>query len=139
MSGRASAELCGDKPRARRGCWCEACAGAFDAGPRPVEERAAGLSRLSAALQARGEAIADAVAKAFDRDVDKPVVDAIHTIADARGVPMAQVALAWALRHDNVVAIPKAARLAHVRDNAKAADIVLTEEDLDDLSRVLGG
>ena len=40
---------------------------------------------------------ADAVAKAFDRDVDKPVVDAIHKIADARGVPMAQIALAWVL------------------------------------------
>jgi betaine-aldehyde dehydrogenase len=34
---------------------------AFDAGPLPVEERAAGLSRLSAALQARGEAIADSI------------------------------------------------------------------------------
>ena len=40
---------------------------------------------------------ADAVAKAFDREADKPVVDAIHTIADARGVPMAQIALAWVL------------------------------------------
>jgi acyl-CoA reductase-like NAD-dependent aldehyde dehydrogenase len=34
---------------------------AFDAGPIPVEERAAGLSRLSAALQARSEAIADLI------------------------------------------------------------------------------
>ena len=40
---------------------------------------------------------ADAVAKAFDRDVDQPVVDAIQKIAEARGVPMAQVALAWVL------------------------------------------
>ena len=47
----------------------------------------------------------------------------------------AQVALAWTLRHDNVVAIPKATRLVHVRDNAKAADIVLTEEDLADVDR----
>jgi aldehyde dehydrogenase (NAD+) len=34
---------------------------AFDAGPYPVEERAAWLSRLSAALQARSEAIADLI------------------------------------------------------------------------------
>jgi aryl-alcohol dehydrogenase-like predicted oxidoreductase len=40
----------------------------------------------------------DTVAKAFDRDVDKPVVDAIQNVAEARGVPMAQVALAWVLR-----------------------------------------
>jgi predicted transcriptional regulator len=35
---------------------------------------------------------ADAVATAFDREADKPVVDAIHRIADARSVPMAQIA-----------------------------------------------
>jgi aryl-alcohol dehydrogenase-like predicted oxidoreductase len=40
---------------------------------------------------------ADAVAKAFDRELDKPVVDAIHRIADGRGVSMAQIALAWVL------------------------------------------
>ncbi len=39
----------------------------------------------------------DNVAKAFDRDVDRPVVDAIQQVAEARGVPMAQVALAWVL------------------------------------------
>ena len=47
----------------------------------------------------------DAVAKAFDRDVDQPVVEAIHAIADARGVPMAQIALAWVLSKP-VVSLP---------------------------------
>ena len=61
--------------------------------------------------------------------------DALRRVAARHDVSPAQVALAWALRHDNVVAIPKAARLAHVRDNAKAADIVLTEEDLADIDR----
>src|SRR3954468_4387468 len=42
-------------------------------------------------------ASSDAVAKAFDRDVDQPVVEAIHSIAEARGIPMAQIALAWVL------------------------------------------
>jgi diketogulonate reductase-like aldo/keto reductase len=45
------------------------------------------------------------------------------------------VALAFTLRHDNVVSIPKATRRAHVKDNAKAAAIVLTEEDLMDIDR----
>ncbi|MEV8510227.1 hypothetical protein AB0368_36100 [Actinoplanes sp. NPDC051475] len=40
---------------------------------------------------------ADNVAKAFDRDVDNPVVDAVQAVAEARGVPMAQVALARVL------------------------------------------
>jgi len=42
----------------------------------------------------------------------------------------AQIALAWLLRQDGVVTIPKAARLEHVRANREALDIVLTGEDL---------
>jgi diketogulonate reductase-like aldo/keto reductase len=61
--------------------------------------------------------------------------DALRRVAARHDASPAQVALAWTLRHDNVVAIPKAARSAHVRDNAKAADIVLTEEDLADIDR----
>jgi diketogulonate reductase-like aldo/keto reductase len=60
---------------------------------------------------------------------------ALRRVASRHDASPAQVALAWTLRHDNVVAIPKAARLAHVRDNAKAADIVFTEEDLADIDR----
>jgi diketogulonate reductase-like aldo/keto reductase len=61
--------------------------------------------------------------------------DTLRRVAARHDATPAQVALAWTLRHDNVVAIPKAARLAHVRDNAKAADIVFTHEDLDDIDR----
>ena len=42
----------------------------------------------------------------------------------------AQVALAWLLRQDRVIAIPKAATAAHVRENRKAIDLRLTKEDL---------
>ena len=61
--------------------------------------------------------------------------DALRRVAVRHDASPAQVALAWTLRLDNVVAIPKATRLAHVRDNAKAADIVFTEEDLYDIDR----
>jgi diketogulonate reductase-like aldo/keto reductase len=60
---------------------------------------------------------------------------ALQRVAARHDATPAQVALAWTLRHDNVVAIPKAARPAHVRDNVKAADLVLTEEDLADIDR----
>ena len=40
------------------------------------------------------------------------------------------IALAWVLRHPNVIAIPKAARELHVRQNAEAAAISLTPQDL---------
>jgi diketogulonate reductase-like aldo/keto reductase len=41
----------------------------------------------------------------------------------------AQVALAWALRQPGMIAIPKATDPAHVRDNAAAAALRLTDED----------
>lgn len=56
-------------------------------------------------------------------------------IARRHGATPAQVALAWTLRDEHVVSIPKATRTSHVRDNVKAADIVLTEEDLADIDR----
>jgi diketogulonate reductase-like aldo/keto reductase len=58
---------------------------------------------------------------------------ALQRVAARHDASPAQVALAFTLRHDGVAAIPKATRLAHVRDNVRAADIVLTEEDLADI------
>jgi diketogulonate reductase-like aldo/keto reductase len=60
---------------------------------------------------------------------------ALQTVARRHGATEEQIALAWVLRHENVVAIPKATRPEHVRANAAAAEIVLTEEDLADLDR----
>ncbi len=45
----------------------------------------------------------------------------------------AQVALAWVMRQPGVIAIPKATRLEHVRENRAALEIVLTETDLADI------
>ena len=42
----------------------------------------------------------------------------------------AQVALAWTLRHDTIISIPKAADAAHVRENAAALSLTLDAEDL---------
>jgi len=61
--------------------------------------------------------------------------EALRRVAARHDASPAQVALAWTLRHDNVIAIPKAVRPAHVRDNAKAANIVFTDEDLADIDR----
>ena len=45
----------------------------------------------------------------------------------------AQVALAWVLRQDGVLTIPKAGTLGHVRENFAALEIELTQDDLDEL------
>jgi len=47
----------------------------------------------------------------------------------------AQIALAWVLRHTDMMVIPKATTLEHVRDNRAALDIALTEQDLAELNR----
>ena len=55
---------------------------------------------------------------------------AIGKVASVRGVTPAQVALAWSLRRDGVIAIPKAANERHVRENAASLDLTLTDNDL---------
>ena len=73
---------------------------------------------------------ADAVAKTFDREDDRPVVDAIHRIADARGVPMAQIALAWVLSKPAVACpIVGATKPKHLADAVAALEVKLSEDE----------
>jgi diketogulonate reductase-like aldo/keto reductase len=55
---------------------------------------------------------------------------ALRAVAERLGATPAQVALAWVLRQEGVVTIPKAASLAHVRENRKALDLRLDAEAL---------
>jgi diketogulonate reductase-like aldo/keto reductase len=57
----------------------------------------------------------------------------LSAVAKRHQATPAQIALAWVIREDGVVAIPKAARAAHVRENRGAADIRLTKRDLEEL------
>jgi diketogulonate reductase-like aldo/keto reductase len=57
----------------------------------------------------------------------------VQRIARRRGCTPAQIALAWVLRHPDVIAIPKAGTAERVRENRGALDLELTHEDLDDL------
>jgi diketogulonate reductase-like aldo/keto reductase len=59
----------------------------------------------------------------------------LQQVGQRHGASAAQVALAWILREDGVVAIPKAASADHVRENRAALDLTLTAEDLADLDR----
>ena len=54
-------------------------------------------------------------------------------VAERHGATPAQVALAWVLRHPDVIAIPKASSEAHVRENSASLKIALTAADLSDL------
>ena len=58
-----------------------------------------------------------------------PVVDTLTKVADRHDCYPAQVALAWLLRHPNVVVIPGAKYAEQARTNAGALEITLTPED----------
>jgi diketogulonate reductase-like aldo/keto reductase len=60
---------------------------------------------------------------------------ALAAVAARHGVTLAQVALAWTLREDGVMTIPKASGLSHVEDNRAAWDLVLDAADLAELDR----
>jgi diketogulonate reductase-like aldo/keto reductase len=57
----------------------------------------------------------------------------LKTIAARHQATPATVALAWVLRQDGVIAIPKASTEAHVRENCAALDLRLTAQDLAEL------
>lgn len=60
----------------------------------------------------------------------------ITSIAARHGVTNAQIALAWVLRREGVIAIAKGSSERHVRENRAACDIRLTSEDLAELDRI---
>ena len=60
---------------------------------------------------------------------------ALAEIARRRGATAAQIALAWLLRQEGTIVIPKASRAEHVRENRGALDVVLTEEELTAIDR----
>jgi diketogulonate reductase-like aldo/keto reductase len=59
----------------------------------------------------------------------------LQQVAARRNATPAQVALAWLLRQDGMIVIPKATRLEHVRENVGALDLKLDDEDLAALDR----
>lgn len=54
----------------------------------------------------------------------------LKSIAAEHGATPVQIALAWVLREPDIIAIPKASRAEHIRENRAALDIKLTDEDL---------
>jgi len=59
----------------------------------------------------------------------------LRSVAAQHGATPAQVALAWVLRHQGVMAIPKAGTPEHVRENRGAVNVRLTREDLAEFDR----
>ncbi len=64
-------------------------------------------------------------------DRNQKLVDAIRSLADRKNATPGQLALAWLLHQgDDIVPIPGTKRRTYLRENAGAADLALTPEDL---------
>ncbi len=61
--------------------------------------------------------------------------NAVLEIARTHNASAAQILLAWVISHQGVMAIPKASSVAHVKENAAALNISLSEDDLAKLDR----
>jgi diketogulonate reductase-like aldo/keto reductase len=59
----------------------------------------------------------------------------LDAVAARHNVTPAQIALAWVMHQDGVIAIPKASSQEHVRQNVAALDIELAPQDIADLDR----
>lgn len=76
----------------------------------------------------------DAVGKmlyARTQDNDREVVNAVETLSQERGIPMAQIALAWVLQKPEVTSpIIGATKPKHMEDAVAALDVSLSPEDI---------
>jgi diketogulonate reductase-like aldo/keto reductase len=64
-------------------------------------------------------------------DVTNPVIDGIAKNHEATS---AQIALAWTIQQDGIITIPKSTDIRHLQENWQAAEITLSEEEMEILS-----
>jgi aryl-alcohol dehydrogenase-like predicted oxidoreductase len=76
----------------------------------------------------------DPLQSRYTGEVNRPIVEAVQRIAEARDVSMAQVALAWVLHNPSVVApIVGPTKAQHLADAVAALDVELTEDEVTSL------
>jgi aryl-alcohol dehydrogenase-like predicted oxidoreductase len=112
-------------------CWSPLAQGVLTGKYRPGE-----------APPADSRAASEAMSAFIDRFLDDETLEAVQRlapIADQAGLSMAQMAVAWVLRQDNVAsAIIGASRPDQVHDNAAAAEVKLSLDTLAAIDEALG-
>ncbi|MGN0287418.1 MAG: aldo/keto reductase [Atopobiaceae bacterium] len=71
-----------------------------------------------------------------DRQIDMPVIERVHQLAERLGVPMADVALAWHWAKGVAAPIVGSSKPSRVDDAVRALDVKLTPEDVDFLDEL---
>lgn len=76
----------------------------------------------------------DAMGKRYIGEENEPIVAAVQKLAAARDIPMAQVALAWVMKHPSVVApIVGPTKEHHLADAVAALEVRLTDDEIETL------
>ena len=60
---------------------------------------------------------------------------AVKNIAEKYNITPIQVLLSFVLNQENMIAIPKAAQVKHMKENIECLDIKLSQEDLEILNK----
>ena len=83
-------------------------------------------------LKGRGIAFMAYCPLAINGSLRRGITDnaVLRQIASAHSATVQQIMLAWAVRDGNTIAIPKSSSQQHTTENAQAADIQLTEDEL---------
>ena len=154
LGGRA-----GDDPRARtRSTRSPRCRPSTRCGPATPRTRSCRRSASSASASSPTARSAAASSPAAIRSVDDleetdfrrrgprfqgenlrrnfALVEKVEALAAAKGVTASQLALAWVLaRGDDIVPIPGTKRRSYVEENAAAAEVELSAEEIDQLEQ----
>jgi aryl-alcohol dehydrogenase-like predicted oxidoreductase len=78
--------------------------------------------------RAQSDAFGDSL---YKPELDWPVVDRLTEVAERRGLPSAQVGLAWLLQKPGVTApIVGATKLGHLEDALAASEVTLSEDEV---------
>ncbi len=103
-----------------------------------------GRGFLTGAIQKREDLGADDFRSQLPRfqaenfDANAALVAKLEALAKQKGVAAAQLALAWVLHQgDDIVPIPGARKVNHLEQNAVAADIVLSKQELAELTETI--
>jgi len=73
----------------------------------------------------------DAFGSTLYQEGDREIVEAVGRVAEQRGLPRAQVALAWVLRQPGITApIVGATKLGHLEDAIAAVDVELSDDEV---------
>jgi len=100
-------------------------------GAIPWSPLARGLLARPAGEGGTTRSTTDSIGASLYAGDDSGVVEAVAKVADGRGVPMAQVALAWLMGRPAVTApIVGASKARHLDDAVAAVDLVLSDDEV---------